>query len=99
MTTSKFPKILVREVAHTLRNINANVESFQEDGCPVRLQVYDDGRWIVHWGLSDYDQDHRGYWGASFVPGVVKGTVQRFNSIELACDLIEQCEDHFYQCH
>lgn len=35
-----------------------------EEYTDVRLQVYG-SRWAVHVGCSDYDQDHRGYWGAS----------------------------------
>jgi hypothetical protein len=33
----------------------------------VRLQVLDDGEWAVHYGPSDFDQDQRGYWGASSI--------------------------------
>ena len=37
-----------------------------------RLQVHD-GSWYFHTGSADYDQDHRGSWGAAFVPrGVTK---------------------------
>lgn len=85
----KFPPI--KEVALELRQINANVEG----PCDVRLQIYPDGQWAVRWGLPDYDQDHRGYWGASSVPGVVKGRVSRFRSRELAKDLIEECRDAY----
>lgn len=38
-----------------------------EPSIDVRLQVYEDGRWTTHSGSSDYDPDHRGYWGASCV--------------------------------
>ena len=56
-------------------------------GQDVRLQVWEDGRWAVHVCLSDYDQDHRGYWGASFL------SYDRQNLTELARDLIGQCAD------
>src|SRR5690606_813072 len=35
--------------------------------CDVRLQVYEDGDWAIRFGDSSYDQDHRGFWGASIV--------------------------------
>jgi hypothetical protein len=58
------------------------------NSCDVRLQVYPDGAWAVRVGLSDYDQDHRGFWGASCIP---RG---RFNATDLARDLVNQCRDH-----
>ena len=83
----KFPSIA--DVAKQLRLLNANVEC----ECEVRLQVYPDGRWVVRWGDSGYDQDHRGYWGSGFIPGVVRGVVKRFNSRDLARYLIEECRE------
>ena len=83
----RFPSIAA--VAARLRDISMNVEG----ECDVRLQVYPDGEWAVRWGDSQYDQDHRGYWGASSVPGVVRGTVKRFNSRDVARDLIDQAKD------
>lgn len=85
----RFPSI--ESVAKELRGINANVEG----ECDVRLQVYPDGQWIVRYGLSDYDQDHRGYWGASSVPGCGGRDCQprRFNARDVARDLIEQAKD------
>ena len=56
-------------------------------GQDVRLQVLDDGRWAVHVCPSDYDQDHRGYWGASCL------SYDRQNLTDLARDLISQCAD------
>ena len=89
----RFPSI--KNVAANLRDINANVEG----ECDVRLQVYPNGEWAVRFGLSDYDQDHRGFWGASCVPGVnERGTVQRFNSLDIARDLVEQARDDYAQC-
>ena len=86
----RFPSI--KDVASELRLINANVEG----ECDVRLQVYEDGKWVVRSGLSDYDQDHQGYWGASMVPGYVN-TVSgrwRFNSTTIARDLLSQAKEH-----
>jgi hypothetical protein len=86
----KFPSI--EAVAHALRHVNANVEG----ECDVRLQVWEDGEWAVRWGLSDYDTDHRGFWGAGSVPGVAKGKVTRFNTRDLAAELIRQAKDQAF---
>lgn len=56
-------------------------------GQDVRLQVWEDGRWAVHVCSPDYDQDHRGYWGASLL------SYDRQNLTALARDLIGQCAD------
>jgi hypothetical protein len=87
----KFPAI--KDVADELRLINCNVEG----ECDVRLQVYEDGLWVVRYGASDYDQDHRGFWGASCLPGVSPqtGKVQRCNSYDIARELIEQVRDQY----
>jgi hypothetical protein len=85
----RFPSI--ESVAKELQNISANVEG----ECDVRLQVYEDGQWAVRWGASDYDTDHNGFWGASSVPGVVAGVVKRFNSRDVARDLIEQAREQY----
>lgn len=93
----RFPKI--DEVAAALRNVNKMQlpddadDDGEGSGIDVRLQVYPDGDWAVRWGSSDYDQDHRGYWGASSVPG----DNRRFDSKDLARDLIDQAKEHFAQ--
>lgn len=78
----------VSEVAKNLVGIN-KYDGDEDEGIDVRLQVYEDGQWAVRFGSSDYDQDHRGFWGSSSVPGSRK----RFNSRAVAADLIDQCED------
>lgn len=84
----------IEEVARELRGINKAYDSAgrpgdEDDSIDVRLQVYEDGAWAVRWGLSDYDQDHRGYWGASSVPG----SNRRFDSKATARDLIAQAQE------
>lgn len=92
----KFPSI--EAVARELRLINANVECSEHDeGCDVRLQVYPDGRWVVRYGDASYDLDHAGYWGASTIPGVVKGVVKRFNSRDVARSLIDDVVNDYVQ--
>ena len=85
-----FPTI--SEVAKELRLVNQNVEC-DEEGCDVRLQVFANGDWRVHFGDPQYDTDHRGYWGASAIPGVVGGAVGRFDSMDTARDLLDQAKD------
>lgn len=41
------------------------------------------------WCDSSYDLDHRGFWGASSVPG----SGARFSSRDVARDLIDQARD------
>ena len=90
----KFPSI--KDVAQGLRAINANVECDNEEGCDVRLCVWDDGEWCLRWGLVDYDQSHSPMCGASSVPGVVGGKVQRFDATAVAKNLLDQCKE---MCH
>lgn len=87
----RFPSI--KNVAKELRLINANVEN----ECDVRLQVYDDGKWVVRSGDASYDTDHNGYWGASCIPGVVNGKVMRFNSKNVASELIALAREQHWQ--
>ena len=59
-------------------------------GTDCRLQIHD-GSWAFHSGSSDYDQDHRGAWGAGFVPrGVSKAEARR-----IAADLISEASESY----
>jgi hypothetical protein len=55
-------------------------------GTDVRLRVHG-SHWQLLSGSADYDQDHRGHWGAGFLP------YGRSNLADLARDLIEQAKD------
>lgn len=92
----RFPSI--KDVAHSLRLANGSLDvawlEEGEHGFDVRLQVYSDGSYSVHTGDPCYDQDHRGYWGSSSLPGHPR----RFNSYELARDLLDQAKEHYYGC-
>lgn len=79
------------DVANSLVRIQAQIDS----ECDVRLQVYEDGQWAVRWGDSSYDQDHRGYCGASSI----EPTSTFEDLIQVAKDLISQAEDHEAQDH
>lgn len=89
MSRLRFPRIL--DVALALRNVNntARYDDPDEEGVDVRLQVYDDGSWAVRWGSSDYDQDHRGHWGAASVPG----NGRNFRSVDCARHLLDQARN------
>lgn len=56
-------------------------------GQDVRLQIHENGNWAVHVCSPDYDQDHRGYWGASVL------SYDRQNLTELARYLLDQCAE------
>jgi hypothetical protein len=60
----------------------------------VRLQLYEDGAWALRTGLSDYDQDHRGFWGASSITG---GCLIK-HLRDTAADLLEQVRDAHASC-
>lgn len=95
MKTLRFPSI--RSVAHCLTSIGKDCRGYGfapdlgEDTwfCDVRLHVWPDGSWAVHSGDSQYDQDHRGFWGASSIPGT-----RRFNARDVARELIDQAKEH-----
>lgn len=79
----RFPSI--RDVASELRAVSKTADS----ECDVRLQVSEDGSWAIRFGDASYDLDHRGFWGASSVPG----SGARFSSRDVARDLIDQARD------
>lgn len=82
-------------VSHVRRELRATHTYLKRIGalsaehpwCDVRLQVCEDGAWHLRTGPSDYDQDHRGFWGAGALP---RG---RFDSLSMARGLIGQCAD------
>lgn len=84
----------VNELVEDLKQITTNVEHFREGGTvDVRLQVKEDGSWRTWVGLSDYDTDHHGFWGASTL--TVGDVSEELRWI--AGDLIEQAGEHFSQ--
>lgn len=67
----------------------ANVRKVIDGECDVRLQVYDNGDWAIRYGSADYDQDHRGYWGASAIDTGTTDEDLRYTAI----DLLDQAEE------
>jgi hypothetical protein len=87
----------VAEVAEELRVVRHQFEddpNFQDDEpLDVRLQVYEDGEWAVHFGDPQYDTDHRGYWGAgSIAPYSATAADLR----EVARELIDEVSESVY---
>jgi hypothetical protein len=86
--------ILVADVADAIyeygKDLKAN-EKCYFGGLPkderygdIRVRVFD-GTWEIHTGDAQYDQDHRGLWGAACVrPGISK-----HDAWALAIDLLE----------
>lgn len=84
----KFPG--VRQVYKSISAAYNEVTGGEGD---VRLQVCDDGGWALHYGDSSYDQDHRGFWGASCLPARRRPGFLR----HVAEDLLEQVKDAYAQ--
>ncbi len=61
-------------------------------GSDVRLQVQG-GSWQLHFGDSQYDQDHRGSWGCSSVPWGCTWQQARETARELLDDCANNSED------
>jgi hypothetical protein len=70
-TMTEFPtkEEVAREIRALAKRLAADgIQSRGEGLIDLRLQVYPDGHWALRWGPPDYDPDHRGWWGASFLP-------------------------------
>lgn len=97
----------VDAVADILKDERLWITKHKQEDIDVRLQVYGpehagewatvDGvtelRWAVRAGCSDYDQDHRGYWGAS----TVFATDSDDALLSTAEELLDQAKDHAAQ--
>lgn len=68
-----------------LNGTHLEVVEDNDDSVDVRLR-YHEGTWMTYSGDASYDQDHRGYWGAS---GVI-GNMETSDLEEVANDLLEQ---------
>jgi hypothetical protein len=77
----------IKTVAEWLQRVSINSPGMEDEGCDVRLQVYEDSSFQLHSGDSSYDQDHRGYWGAGYVPG---GKITLKLASEIAKGMIDE---------
>jgi hypothetical protein len=89
---------MTEDVEHYLRHLHLVVTAMMprsqwDRTFDVRLQMDDEGGWIIHWGLADYDTDHTGYWGSGTIAG------SNTNFAELAADLISQAVDAYREQH
>lgn len=76
------------EVAEQLKHVQRMLTP--DDGeCAVRLQVYQNGAWLVRFGDASYDTDHHGWWGA----GAISLTDTTEELRWCAEDLVEQVEE------
>lgn len=85
MARITFPS--VESVATALAGVKATFAR-EEDGVDVRLQVTQGG-WGVLSGDAQYDTDHRGYWGASYLD-------KESNVRDVARELIAEAREDFY---
>jgi hypothetical protein len=81
-----FPTI--KELTECIHDTARQLKGWGIDETDIRLQVVDGG-WYYHTGDSQYDQDHKGYWGCSGVSST--STKEECRSI--ARSLIEQAKD------
>jgi len=85
----------VRMIAETLSEIQTMIDPDEYDpededdqpGVDVRLQVHE-GSITVRWGDAQYDHDHRGVWGASWL----SHDADEDDLEELAEDLLDDAE-------
>jgi hypothetical protein len=86
---------IIQEVFRYLQTVVANADSeFDEEGIDCRLQLRvsgDEYTWAVHTGDSSYDQDHRGYWGASSYNSTLDEQQCAYLARELVEQALEQC--------
>lgn len=87
----------ITAVTEALKGARADARKYleeNEEAMDVRLQVYPEGYWAIRTGSSDYDLDHKGWWGA--------GAVSKEDTVEdlrvLAKSLIGQVEEHKASC-
>jgi hypothetical protein len=66
-----------------------NGETDDDPQIDIRLQVTEDNGYYVHYGLSDFDQDHHGAWGSSSVGKCVSME----KAMEIAKELIEEAAE------
>ena len=81
----------VEAVTTALRGVRDYLRRERLPETDVRLQVHDG--WTIHHGSSDYDQDHRGMWGASSVSARDSLAILR----ETACGLVSEVLAAWYE--
>lgn len=94
---------ILADLIRALHDVRTDAQSYDPaeidggDGpsIDVRIQVDADGSWSLHTGDSQYDQDHRGHWGASSVsPDDGDSTLE-----DTARDLIDQALESWSEAY
>jgi hypothetical protein len=82
---------LAREIRALVKHLAADgIQSTDEDPIELRLQIYPNGRWALRWGAPDYDPDHKGWWGSSFLP---PPSALRGDFYAVAAELLDQAAE------
>ena len=92
-----------KEIVFYLERVSADFEECDDDDesyLDIRLQISESdygsdygSEWSIHTGSSDYDQDHRGFWGCSSI----SGEESTEDIIEIVEDIVEQAEEEYEQ--
>jgi len=85
--------LTIDNVAAVLRRIHNEARRIGvDDSYDVRLRVLTSAPvdWEVLWGDAQYDTDHRGYWGASYMPNPQES--EELDAEVIARELIEEVE-------
>ena len=81
-------------LANWIKSVSDLVDPVGHDpSIDIRLRYHNES-WFTYSGSSDYDQDHRGYWGSSCV--VANMTLD--DCRDTAIDLREQTLNHLAEC-
>jgi hypothetical protein len=83
----KFPTI--QDVSDEVYSHVQDLKNWQIDEGDIRLQVYENGGWIVRTGDASFDTDHSGFWGASSIAS----NANKRQCRETARELIGQARD------
>lgn len=85
-------KELHNDIIGELEGIRANCGAYGYPETDVRLRYFE-GDWEIKTGDSQYDTDHRGFWGASSVCE----DAENLELQDIAVDLVEQVMDDIAQ--
>lgn len=69
-TKNKSIRLPVASIAAELKYLHGFYAPATEDNggvLDVRLQVFPNGQWALHYGAPDYDTDHHGAWAAGTI--------------------------------
>lgn len=106
--TSKLENKIIKEMPAMLDELNFVVKELKKDLAPevptsasdedynyidIRLQVYSTGHWAFRVGPSDYDHDHRGFFGSGCVDSETKAKDLLDQMIEQVLEQVAEADD------